>query len=322
MNRLFFIVLVLLGVTLMACEKTAVPAEAAIPPKRVDDLPVYKDLKPLKVSANDLSSQGAPGYTITLQHVGKPSEEVKDALQKAAKRWENVFTHGLPDFEGDIAANTCGSSQNPDFSGTVDDVLIFAGVIEIDGEGGVLAKAGPCLIRTSSGLTIVGSLVFDTADLARFTGQLTDIAAHEMGHILGIGNLWSRSELIADAGTDNPTFLGAEANEEYRKLGGKGNIPLANEGSTASRDRHWRESVFQTELMTGSRNKGEAANALSRLTIASLSDLGYYVDLDAADPYTLPTGNASGDSSSLQTLSTEDGLEFKEELLEPVARVE
>jgi hypothetical protein len=44
--------------------------------------------------------------------------------------------------------------------------------------------------------------------------------------------------------------------------------------------------VFGAELMTGF--VGAAGNPLSALTAAAMGDLGYQVDLAAAEPYTLP----------------------------------
>jgi hypothetical protein len=51
---------------------------------------------------------------------------------------------------------------------------------------------------------------------------------------------------------------------------------------------HWREETFFNELMTGF--LGSPPSPLSRLTVASLADLGYGVDFGAADPYSLPGG--------------------------------
>jgi hypothetical protein len=51
-------------------------------------------------------------------------------------------------------------------------------------------------------------------------------------------------------------------------------------------DSHWRDTVFGAELMTGFVNEG--GNPMSRVTIASLQDLGYQVNMDAAQPYQLP----------------------------------
>ncbi|HEX7428961.1 MAG TPA: hypothetical protein VF328_19020 [Mycobacterium sp.] len=44
--------------------------------------------------------------------------------------------------------------------------------------------------------------------------------------------------------------------------------------------------MFRNELMSGF--IAQPGNPLSRLTVASLGDLGYDVDLDAAEPYQLP----------------------------------
>ena len=57
--------------------------------------------------------------------------------------------------------------------------------------------------------------------------------------------------------------------------------------SSGSRNGHRRESVMGTELMTPYLSDG--SNPLSRITLASLADLGYAVEFGAADAYTLPT---------------------------------
>jgi hypothetical protein len=51
-------------------------------------------------------------------------------------------------------------------------------------------------------------------------------------------------------------------------------------------DAHWRESTFQSELMTGYVNRG--GMPLSAITVGSLADLGYVVNPFAADPFTVP----------------------------------
>ncbi len=63
-------------------------------------------------------------------------------------------------------------------------------------------------------------------------------------------------------------------------------VPVANRGGPGTRDGHWRESIFGNELMTGFVGPGRDL-PLSTVTIASLADLGYQVDLNAADPYRL-----------------------------------
>ena len=74
-------------------------------------------------------------------------------------------------------------------------------------------------------------------------------------------------------------------------------VPVENTGEEGTRDSHWRETVFVNELMTGF--VGNAGNPLSALTIASLADMGYTVNLAAAEPYTLPGPAQSGGRQSL-----------------------
>ena len=57
-------------------------------------------------------------------------------------------------------------------------------------------------------------------------------------------------------------------------------------GGPGTADAHWRELVFDNELMTGFVNFG--TNPLSGITVASLADVGYAVNLAGADPYSIP----------------------------------
>ncbi len=132
---------------------------------------------------------------------------------------------------------------------------------------------------------------FDTADLASMeaNGLLNDLIAHEMGHVLGVGTLWNSKSLLKGIGTSNPTFVGAGAMQEYGVLRGDGTptrVPVENTGGPGTRESHWREAVFRNELMTGF--IGNMVNPLSRLTAASLDDLGYQADRSAAQSYELP----------------------------------
>ena len=59
-------------------------------------------------------------------------------------------------------------------------------------------------------------------------------------------------------------------------------------------DSHWRESTFQTELMTGFVNTG--GMPLSAITVGSLQDMGYIVNMLAADPFQVPLAGASANT--------------------------
>jgi Leishmanolysin len=88
-------------------------------------------------------------------------------------------------------------------------------------------------------------------------------------------------------GTDaqNCPYLGAKANAEYRAISGCKSLPTEldtfNGGSRCS---HFDEVCLQRELMTPAVNNG-VQNPLSRITIASLEDLGYQVSYTQADAY-------------------------------------
>ena len=271
---------------------------------KLDLLPIAQG--DTQLSSSEPGTQATGTYNITLQFTAGTPASVQNALQQAANRWENVVTTGVSDVQANIRTGSCGS--NPAFSGRIDDILIFTGTADIDGPGGILAQSGPCFVRGGSGFPYAAVLLFDSADVP---SQLTTIATHELGHSIGIGTIWDLKGLLVGAGGSNPVFVGSGAVREWRALGGSGSVPVENMGGPGTRDGHWRESVFGNELMTGFLNTG--FNPLSRMTVASISDLGYRVDLNAADPYVLPARAAS---------QTAGVLELNIERLFPKARTQ
>jgi hypothetical protein len=74
-----------------------------------------------------------------------------------------------------------------------------------------------------------------------------------------------------------------------------------NNCGSGTRDSHWRELTFRTELMTGFIENSTTAMPLSAMTIQSLADLGYSVSTASADAYKIPgTAIMLPDSSSEQ----------------------
>jgi hypothetical protein len=238
----------------------------------------YLARAPAEVAAR---AREASPFTIEVQFLGGLTETQKNAFKLAADRWSQMIIGDLPSVvvDGEV----------------IDDVLILAQGQDIDGPGQILGQAGPTHLRprnagNAASLPAKGTMAFDTADLQDMEqrGTLNDVITHEMGHVLGIGTIWSIKRLLQGAGTANPTFTGRAAEEEYGRLrnGGRTPVPVENRGGPGTAGGHWRESVFGSELMTGF--VANAPNPLSRMTVASLQDLGYVVNLDAAEPYNLP----------------------------------
>lgn len=206
-----------------------------------------------------------------------PSQQ--QVFADAAARWSQVITSELPDVSvGGI---------------TIDDLQIEATAPFIDGPSGILGQAGPTALRSGlRGLPYQGVMQFDSADVQMMESQGTfrDVIIHEMGHVLGLGTLWQSFGLLSGAGTADPRFTGTNAAREYAALAGTAatSVPVENTGGAGTRDGHWRESVFDTEMMTGFAESAGTAMPISRITVGQFQDLGYTVDYAASDPYEIP----------------------------------
>lgn len=231
----------------------------------------------------------AGGFNIEIRVVGSMAPGVQAAFAAAKARWERVITGDLPN--ASLSASQVEACAGVSEALTVEDVAIYAKVGPIDGPGNILGQAGPCYVRSPSYLPILGIMEFDEADLANMeaSGILGDVILHEMGHVLGIGTLWSYQSLLQGEGGADPYFSGPQAVAAYQGLGATvtNGVPVENTGGGGTRDSHWRETTFGNELMTGWVNA--APNPLSIVTVRSLADQGYTVNPAAADAYALPS---------------------------------
>jgi hypothetical protein len=242
------------------------------------------------------ASAATSNFNIKLEYLTGATVAQQAAFESAAARWQAVITGELTN----VALNQPACGGLATVNETVDDLLILVVLDSIDGPSSVLGSAGPCLIRTSNGLTIVGQMTFDTADIATAigNGSFTDIVLHEMGHVLGVGSMWhdARFNLIANycTGTGVPTYTGAQALAAYKNSNGGGSataVPVedfANGGcDNGTYGSHWEESILKNELMTGFISG--TTRPLSLTTVRSLVDLGYTVDDSQADPFDIAT---------------------------------
>ncbi len=163
----------------------------------------------------------------------------------------------------------------------------------IDGVGGILGSAGPTSAYTPSGFyyTAAGTMNFDTADLGNMetNGTLLSVIEHEMGHVIGLGTLWTYNGLYT---TGTGQYTGANALAAYKTEFNQPSatyVPVELGGGAGTANSHWNEvdggsantgikdslnRDMKNELMTGWLN---SPTFLSNTTIQQFADLGYSV---------------------------------------------
>ena len=225
------------------------------------------------------------------------TESQKDAFRQAAARWEQIIIGDLPDvFDEEL--------------GWIDDIVIDASAPFIDDVGFILGQANFTHQRPAVfddlGFAIPGSrlpyrgfMEFDKADIQQLEadGELYAVILHEMAHVLGFsGRMWQQFGIVSDEEFfpllrvgQNPIYVGRAALAEYNAMFNLRDIGIAVEdlGGGGTALAHWRERVLDNELMTGALNSG-VNNPISRVTVAQFADLGYQVNMGAADHYVPP----------------------------------
>ena len=222
-------------------------------------------------------------FDIELRYLGtEPTATQKNAIRAAADVWESVITTGQPFRIIINSAWECEDDDPSTFGDYVDDIRI-------------------------------GDVTLDTADLGRFgTTVLRHLVVHEMAHALGFGTTFQWDALLRNPatgyvpGSGQPVlpdthFAGPSAATAFNEIGGASytgaKVPVENdtdEYGPGALDGHWRETVFDTELITASiSTDANASEPLSKVTIAAMADLGYSVDYTEAESYTLPSGSQS-----------------------------
>jgi hypothetical protein len=227
------------------------------------------------------------GYDIELRYAAEFTASQKQAIEAAVARWETLISGDLASHHVVVTEGDC-----PATSEWVDDLLLYVTVVSDRPD--IEATGEPCRFRDKIGqagdsLPSLGIIKFDDADLAAVeaAGDLELLALHQIAHALGFASvLWDQYGLRLGMGTGDPRFVGVAAIEKFNAAGGTeyvgDPVPLENTGLGA--DHHWRAAVFGCELLAG----WCALTPISAITLGSLEDLGYQVDYDAADDFTLP----------------------------------
>ena len=220
-------------------------------------------------------------FNIDLVFLGDFTEEEREICYHIANRWEAVIQTELPDYTFSEAwSGTCGDQSINILGGEqIDDLRIYITKSNDDYSSG-----GPIALRSSS-LPLIGCIGFAPHDFYSFQ-VLAEVGLHEIGHVLGIGTIWFYRETLRDLNGDTH-FAGPQAIAAFDQAGGThyqgAKVPIERD------EIHWRDSILSGELMSPFLGN----IALSAITLQALSDLGYSVDLSAADPYVLPPPTAA-----------------------------
>ena len=238
-------------------------------------------------------------FKIELVYLEDFNDFEKRHIEVAAQRWASIITADLPDYEFTSDwASSCGGQPFEIRKGErIDDLRVYVGFLDPEQIGLVGGAGSPSLLRDNH-MSVVGCIMFSPVPVVAVGGLNTYlITLHEIGHVLGFGTTWTNNGLLQEPSWDfpngDPHFNGPLAIAAFDEAGGHNytgaKVPVAGLLSNGKQDNsHWRDSVFGDELMMVVGGK-----VLSAITLQSLADLGYSVDLSQADAYTLSAPGAA-----------------------------
>ena len=232
-------------------------------------------------------SFGKGDYDIELVFLSRFSERQKNVIQYTARRWMAVIRGDVPDYEfAEGWSGSCGGESFKISPGEkIDDLRIYVGSYETGSTlwygRPVHGFGGPVILRGRTRLPVVGCMAFDLKSV-----RLLDVGLHEIGHVLGFGTIWGELGFLRALDGDTH-FDGPLATAAFNEAGGVNyhgaKVPVTHDGV------HWRFPVLDGDIMAG--NSGREI-ILSAITAQSLADLGYGIDVNQADAYTLPLARA------------------------------
>lgn len=276
-----------------------------LPIRRLPTVAVFGALfvSALSCSGSPTGTGGGTDYELDIRYVGTPpSGATLTSFQAAYAKINGMVTTklsavGIP--SGVNLQTDCGlDGANFDVpSETHTGLVVYIQVAAIDGTGGTLGSAGPCLVRPPGGnsLPVLGVMLLDAADVANLqtNGRLTTVVHHELLHVLGLGTMWAELGLLSGENTVDSRYLGSRARTACADVHGGGancatNVPVHSDTSAngaGSSYSHWRESLFTNELMTPFLTAG--ATPYSVMTVEAMGDLGYTVSTTGTDAFTV-----------------------------------
>lgn len=209
---------------------------------------------------------GPEGFRFEVHFTRRVHPQYRPAIRAAADRWAALVTG--PKLTGDVPVMMVTTQSWAK--------KYLASTVPCDTWP---ADEGPLAGRPSR-----VEITFNRNHLASLSpAHLQQLAMHEMGHGLGIALSWEG--FLDKQANGEWVFTGKQAMTEYGTLLGTG-IPTPVPVDNGSLNTHWRVPLFANELMNYKLEK--KILPVSSVTLGSLVDLGYEVNVKAADAFVLP----------------------------------
>ena len=243
----------------------------------------------------------------------------REQIKKAAEVWEKHLLDTLPSGQVYNHTSYCGEHTIPIGEQFVDDMTIY--VSFLDEKNYAVGLASILAFREKEQLPAIGCIELflhrkyvemgrmepDQVEGPRHEQMTQYVAAHEIGHVLGIGLAQDWYDFVQE-GEKHPYFDGATAIEKYNRLprfveydwnslpgpmglptkaltkqpGGilfKGDkVPLARERI------HWGETIGNEIMGNAPANNIDINLKVSEISLGALEDLGYKVFYENAFP--------------------------------------
>ena len=241
------------------------------------------------ISRDTLTAQGPSEFPLDIVDGDGQNPlplRVRLSMERVAARWRSVI-RSAPG--GEFVRLTAGECRNA--VGVAQFITGLRVLVKLDTlPPRIAGQGGPCVIR-STGLPLLGTVSLNILSYGTLSDRkLDDLLQHEVGHVLGLGTIWGRgvyAPLInGDSLDPDPIFVGPNALAAFSRLGQSSRFTRRTVPIQPNVRGHWRADAFLGELMAPSLIN--AAQPTSAVTVAALRDLGWNVEPEAYDDFTLP----------------------------------
>lgn len=214
------------------------------------------------------------------------------SMERVAQKWRRVIRSAPPGDAVNLQVGECRNAVPVNQFITGLRVLIKLDTLpsRIAGQG------GPCVLR-SNGLPLLGTISLNALNYGTLSDRkLDDLIQHEVGHVLGLGTVWAQGTFAGlvdgDSSASDPIFVGPNALGAFGRLGRSTQFAGRRVPVQLGSRGHWRIDAFVGELMAPA--LVASPQPTSSVTVAALRDLGWAVEPEAYEEFSLPEAVATG----------------------------